>query len=942
MKHRKTKCAGVTMMSLLFLAAMTFAQTPTASVKVQGYSPQEIHDLGWPGPKSSGLSNVGIGQVVYLVGSDEGGAEVTTYAWSIASAPTGSNAALDSSDTWQVTFRPDLVGAYMIELVVTTAGGTSEAASIRISAGKFVGVGGMDGLPTDVAQGQCSLCHNTNFQQWTKTGHSTKFTREISGLGSAHYQERCNECHTTGYDTTSTALGNDGFFAVQQELGWVFPATLEPANWTDIKTNYTKLAHRANIQCEACHGPGSQHKGNKANIAMTIDEAACAQCHDEEPYHNTVIQWKNSRHGNPQTDRSTSGSCARCHSGWGFVTRIDVITNDTRPTLGVNQVTCAVCHDPHDAELPSQVRSLSDVTLGDEKTVVDYGGMGKLCMQCHTGRRNAEEYASEEGNISTHFGPHYSAQADMIDGSNAIDYGIPIGTSGHKFAVENACVTCHMQPTPAEGPAKDKVGEHTYAVRWDNDTPDDPSDDFEHVAACQNCHGPIQSFDDIMAKADFDKDGTIEGTRHEIEGMLHNLGMLLPPVGDPEVMSTSASLEEYKWSAPGLTPEQVAYRQALTKAAFNYKFVEEDRSHGVHNAGYAFALLSRSIESVTTGDVGAANIISITDVPNDQGKQVRVAWYKFPGDGLSANPLTNYTVWRRVDDATNGSVGKSNIVQSREELGSLVDEGDLGKRFTVANDGQWDFVGWLPAAGREVYSAVVPTLFDSTAAGMHMSYFFVAGHAVSQNYETAADSGYSVDNLAPSTPSSIAMGVAAKSVNFQWDDPIDPDFRYFAVYRSESSGFDPNAVEPLATLINTEFNDENVEVGKDYFYRFSAFDFAGNESAFSEELTATITSIGSAEAVPTEYALLQNYPNPFNPSTTIEYQLPEAGKVRLTVFNVLGAPVRTLVDRDQAAGSFKITWDARDNAGSLVPSGVYFYRVESGTFAEMKKMILMK
>ncbi len=89
--------------------------------------------------------------------------------------------------------------------------------------------------------------------------------------------------------------------------------------------------------------------------------------------------------------------------------------------------------------------------------------------------------------------------------------------------------------------------------------------------------------------------------------------------------------------------------------------------------------------------------------------------------------------------------------------------------------------------------------------------------------------------------------------------------------------------------------------------------------------------------VPRDYALFQNYPNPFNPTTQIRYALPQAGRVRLTVYNALGQQVARLVDLRQEAGAYSVTWDARDFA-----SGVYYYRLEAGSFREVKKLVLLK
>jgi hypothetical protein len=91
------------------------------------------------------------------------------------------------------------------------------------------------------------------------------------------------------------------------------------------------------------------------------------------------------------------------------------------------------------------------------------------------------------------------------------------------------------------------------------------------------------------------------------------------------------------------------------------------------------------------------------------------------------------------------------------------------------------------------------------------------------------------------------------------------------------------------------------------------------------------------DGVPLTYSLDQNYPNPFNPSTTINYSIPVSGRVTLRVFNVLGQEVGTLLNGDQNAGKYQLSFDA-----SRYSSGVYFYRIEAGTFSAVKKMMLLK
>jgi hypothetical protein len=94
---------------------------------------------------------------------------------------------------------------------------------------------------------------------------------------------------------------------------------------------------------------------------------------------------------------------------------------------------------------------------------------------------------------------------------------------------------------------------------------------------------------------------------------------------------------------------------------------------------------------------------------------------------------------------------------------------------------------------------------------------------------------------------------------------------------------------------------------------------------------------------PEQYALGNNYPNPFNPATTIKYALPEAGFVKLEVYNVVGQVVRTLVAGQQNAGRYLVQWNASDDSGRSLSSGIYFYRLQAGSeFLEVKKMLLLK
>ena len=88
---------------------------------------------------------------------------------------------------------------------------------------------------------------------------------------------------------------------------------------------------------------------------------------------------------------------------------------------------------------------------------------------------------------------------------------------------------------------------------------------------------------------------------------------------------------------------------------------------------------------------------------------------------------------------------------------------------------------------------------------------------------------------------------------------------------------------------------------------------------------------------PNQYALNQNYPNPFNPSTVITYSIPVSSNVTLKVYDILGRLITTLVNENQQAGSYSVNFNARD-----LSNGIYFYKIQSGNFVAVNKMLLLK
>lgn len=324
------------------------------------------------------------------------------------------------------------------------------------------------------------------------------------------------------------------------------------------------------------------------------------------------------------------------------------------------------------------------------------------------------------------------------------------------------------------------------------------------------------------------------------------------------------------------------------------------------------------------------NILSITDVGNDQGRQVRIEWNRAQWDEISApDPIIQYSVWRKV---------LPGAAMRRPTSGKPAT--DIINR---APAGQWDFVQMVPASVQTTYITVVPTTCDSTIAnGPCFSTFFVRAHTATPivAFDCAPDSGYSIDNLVPAPPANFAVAYNTGGGNtLSWDANVEMDFQYYRVYRSTDPGFIPTSGDLVFVTSNTGWEDTGATTPA-FHYRISAVDFAGNESAVSSPGTITAAADDSH---PSQFALHANAPNPFNPTTTVVFDLPEPVDVSLQVYDVSGRLVRTLVDhRRMSAESHRVEWDGRADNGGSVASGVYFYRLRAGHFAESRKMVLMK
>ncbi|MGO9587872.1 MAG: hypothetical protein ACLP2Y_16950 [Limisphaerales bacterium] len=682
--------------------------TPTEISSTYGYSLTNAQ-------VSAGLNIVALGEPVYLdamVSASIAPSNLLGVTWSMTTnnIPLGSLAVLTNSPlgtnvpifktgdrvtggksgtptpylqlagpTNRAFFRPDVIGQYTVLATITTTGhnGTNTIApvttniAVTISAGTYVGVS------------TCGACHDgallsygadNIYPLWTNTLHASMFTRGIDGQLSSHYSANCIQCHTLGYDTNSWTAYNGNFYEVAKSLGWNFPGVLTNSNWAAVPA---ALQNLANIQCENCHGPGSQHPfsngllGNTNEISVNYGAGDCSQCHDSLNTEYQSAEWNNSLHAS--SARETSAACVRCHTAPGFVgwataggmsvqnmyptnviSAFGLSTNifTTTPNTTYEAITCQACHDPHNASNPNQLRLGYNVTLSDG-TVVTNAGAGGFCMECHNNRNGSvtnmlAKYPLNQPNWAggVSFGTHDSPQGDMLEGVNAVTYGQVIPSAPHANVVSDTCVGCHYQPIATNDPAFTIAGGHSTKMSYTNSL----GVKVPVAYVCTQCHGAVTNFNILVP--DYVGYGYSQGIQTQVQILLNQLSMLLPPSG------YQANPSNYVADGLVKSPSgQTNWPTRFLQASYNWQFVSNDGSLGVHNGPFAIGLLKASIANLT-------GISTTGGLPD--------AWeIQYFGNNFATNPAAS-------PDAINNSAGVPNWMMYA--LGLAPTTG-----FTVAN-----------------------------------------------------------------------------------------------------------------------------------------------------------------------------------------------------------------------------------------------------------------
>jgi hypothetical protein len=298
----------------------------------------------------------------------------------------------------------------------------------------------------------------------------------------------------------------------------------------------------------------------------------CAACHQSQKIAAKTFQWENSVHATGGHYERNTATCAGCHTSQGFLEV--VATGNQNPVATIEDPlpqNCYTCHQIHSTFTDGDwaLTQSDPVTLWEGGQTLDFG-KGNLCISCHQPRVVSPPLPdpSTGGTVnitSSRYGPHHGPQGVMLPGVGGYEVAgsEPYTNSAHTALLanntEHACIGCHM--ATAQGTAS---GGHTFKVV------DDDGD--LNYAACVRCHTDNNMLDDLV----LDRQSQIDTLMSQLLDVLVAQGV-----------ATSSGR-----SVPG---EFVGHQAG---AFYNYKYVEEDQSLGVHNFKYAKALLINSREAI--------------------------------------------------------------------------------------------------------------------------------------------------------------------------------------------------------------------------------------------------------------------------------------------------------------------------------------------------------
>jgi len=254
----------------------------------------------------------------------------------------------------------------------------------------------------------------------------------------------------------------------------------------------------------------------------------------------------------------------------------------------------------------------------------------------------------------------------------------------------------------------------------------------------------------------------------------------------------------------------------------------------------------------------------------------------------------------------------------------------------------------LPTTPTQYLHIKIEISDQSQTAGLSFEQSLMDG----QEYESDNSTKYSPVVASDTDDSSLPVELSAFHANWRdgqvflsWTTQSEIENLGFNVYRSENPDgpfekINAELIRGAGTSTNAHhysFVDTRIDANQTYYYKLEDIDVRG-QSRFHGPVQVYVEKV----ELPDSYRLDQNYPNPFNPETTISYALPEDTHVKLVIYNMRGELVRELVNAQQAAGVYQLRWDGTSDSGQRLPSGIYFYKIETGSFSAINKMIFAK
>ena len=320
--------------------------------------------------------------------------------------------------------------------------------------------------------------------------------------------------------------------------------------------------------------------------------------------------------------------------------------------------------------------------------------------------------------------------------------------------------------------------------------------------------------------------------------------------------------------------------------------------------------------------------------------------YEYSYEYTYAPEMPGYTPLLNIESLTDRPDDQGGFAEMKID-GRLVDSGDsatdLYTRYWlvwVKNGTEWQNIYRSEYSGGDGTTATIP-VFDTKPSGVdpdesNTFEFMVTVHGSGGALLAVSDvaSGYAEDNIAPAKVASGAYSISNGIISLTWTPVEDTDVDGYHVFLLEGGNYDMSK----SLAFSTSGSAEIPSPGKgNYDYVIVAKDKNNNYAEASNPISVKVITASEDTEGPQNFTLSQNYPNPFNPSTVISYQLPVSSEVSLRVFDMLGREVAVLVNGRMSAGTHKVTFNA-----SNLSSGIYMYRIDAGSYTQIKQMMLIK